>query len=127
MIDLINIDSSAWKIIVGRKNKGSRGAFVIQNARLRRLVGVVGKESNLIFFLLRSENDEGVINGELREPYYMHYQRRAIWDFRQEHSGHVLLLATAKRKNYPPMAALNIAMPGGPTFGFQQILLGLTK
>ena len=127
MIDLVNIHSPARKIIVSGKKKGSRGAVVIQDTRFCRPIRVVSKELNFIFLLLGSENDEGVVDGELREPYQVYHHRSAISDFGQEHSGRVLLVATSKRKNYPPMAPLNIAVPGGPAFGFQQILLCLAK
>ena len=127
MIDLINIHSATGKIIIRRKKEGSRRAVVIQNAWFRWQVGVVSQEPNLIFFLLRSEYNKGVVDRELGEPNYVYYQRRAIGDFSQELSGQVLLPATAKGKNYPPMAALNIAVPGAPAFGFQEALLGVTK
>jgi len=127
VIDLINIHSATGKIIIRRKKEGSRRAVVIQNTWFCWPIRVVSKETNLIFFLLGSEKDQSVVDRELGEPNYVYYQRRAIGDFSQELSGQVLLPATAKGKNHPPMAALNIAVPGGPAFGFQQILAGLTK
>ena len=111
----------------------ARGIWIVRNAfeherrRLLRIIRIVSAEADSAGNYFGIEQDQPVIDRELRKQNHVDNRRSVRRDFRQQTPRGIVLMRATDRQNHPPVTAQNIRTPRAAALGFQNLFVRLTE